>query len=141
MHEMLPRKVQSPTLGRVSDSPVARAGRVLLTLAAGLGGGGHLHQLAICLGLYEAVHVAVADVVPHALAVQLQGVRVLRLVPVVDSVAFSVSPAPDMPADEADPQILWHSQASVGPGQPGSPVTESESVSPSATRNPLQASG
>jgi len=73
----------------------------------------HLHQLAVGLALDQAVHVAVGRIVPDALRLQLQRVRVPALAPVVRRVARAVAPAAHMPADEADPQVL---SARRGPG-------------------------
>jgi len=66
----------------------------------------HLHQLAVGLALDQAVHVAVGRIVPDALRLQLQRVRVPALAPVVRRVARAVAPAAHVPADEADPQVL-----------------------------------
>lgn len=45
---------------------------------------------------------------------ELHGVRVLRLLKVLVGVAADVAPAADVPADQADPQVLQHRDTSGG---------------------------
>ena len=47
-----------------------------------------------------------SGVVPHAVVGQLHGVGVLRLLKVLVGVAADVAAAADVPADQADPQVL-----------------------------------
>ncbi len=72
-----------------------------------LGGGrcwaGQLHELAILLGLHQAVYVVVIGIVPHALSLQLQGVGMIVGPAVLGGVALPVASAPNMPTDKAHP--------------------------------------
>lgn len=58
------------------------------------------------LGLHEAVHPPISDVVPYSLSVQLQSVRVAMGLPVRAGVAPGVAPAPHGAAYEAHPEAV-----------------------------------
>lgn len=68
-------------------------------------GRGHLHQLAISLGLDQPMYIAIPNIVPNTLRFKLQGITMIAGLPVVAGVSRSVPPTPHMATYEADPQV------------------------------------
>lgn len=66
----------------------------------------HLNQLAVGLGLDEAVHIPIADVIPHPLRIELEGIHVAALPPMIHAVPLTIPPAPHVTTDQADPEVL-----------------------------------